>query len=334
MAIPATGNVLTPTGFICVSAENSVLLSWDPTPLASTFYISRSTDNVSFTQLAQVSTLSFSDSSGTVGTLYYYILQAGNGTNSSLPTAALSGQPLNPGQTTVGNIKLEAQQRCNKEGSIFYTDQEWNSMINQSYKELYDILVQKFGNDYYVATPYTYTTTQNLELYPLPSDFYKLLLVEVALNKADPNSYITLRQYEFIQKNLYNYPNIYTFYGITNLRYRLNGSNLSIVPTPSSGQTLRIWYAPRPNQLINDTDTVDAISGWEEYIVTDVCIKALVKEESDVTIYAQQKMALLKRIEEAAENRNIGEPQRVSDSRQRNFAWGDPGDFGGGYGGY
>ncbi len=207
-------------------------------------------------------------------------------------------------------------------------------MISQSYKELWDILAQKFGDDYFVATPYTFSTTQNTQFYALPSDFKALLGVDVALNTGDPNAWITLRQFEFTQRNLFNYPNIYTFYGVTNLKYRLNGNNLMIIPAPTNGLTIRIWYVPRPNQLIADTDTVDAIAGWEEYLVTDACIKALAKEESDVSVFAAQKMALLKRVEEAAENRNIGEPQRVSDIRRINFAWGNGDDWNTGGSGY
>jgi len=112
-------------------------------------------------------------------------------------------------------------------------------------------------------------------------------------------------------------------YGITNLRYRLNGDNLMIVPQTQGGQTIRIWYAPRPNQLINQTDTLDGIAGWEEYIVADVCIKMLAKEESDVSIFAAQKMEMDKRLDEMAKNRNLGEPQTVSDAKYRNFSWGD-----------
>jgi len=103
-----------------------------------------------------------------------------------------------------------------------------------------------------------------------------------------------------------------------------------IVPITQSGQTLRIWYVPRPNQLINDTDTLDAVAGWEEYIIADVCIKMLAKEESDVSIFAAQKMAMLKRVEDEAEDRNLADPSCVSDSKQRNFGWNS---FGGESGG-
>lgn len=332
MPVPSQGNVLTPSGLIAVSQQAQVALSWDNTPNAVIYYINRSTDNVTFTNIASATITSYNDSSAVVGTIYYYTIQAGNGVNSSLPTPSVVGQALNPGQTTLGNIRLQARQRADRVNSQFVTDQELNTYIDQSYKELYDLLVQKFGDDYFVATPYTYTTVQNQQAYPLPSDFYKLLGTEVALNPLDPNSWVTLRKFEFIQRNLWNFPNVYTFYGITNLRYRLNGNNLYLVPVPSSGQTIRIWYSPRPNQLINDTDTLDMVSGWEEYIVVDTCIKMMVKEESDVSAFAAQKMALIKRIEEAAENRDVGEPERVSDSKRRNFAWDEPGD-GSGFGG-
>lgn len=342
MPIPPIGAVATPTEFQLFDYQALVLLTWQAAPGATIYYISRSTDGVSFSELGTTTSTQYEDTTGTVGTNYYYYVQAGDGVNSSNPTETLEGVPLTPGQTTLSNMRLEAQQRCNKENSLFYTTQEWNSMISQSWKEFYDIILQKFGDDYYIAPPYTYTTTGTVDptyqaqVFPLPDDFYKLMRCEVALNPADPNSWITLRQFQAIQANLYNYPNVYTFYGITNLRYRLWGNNLQIVPIASAGQTLRIWYSPKPNQLVNDTDIVECISGFEEYIVVDACIKALVKEESfeQAQAFMLQKAALLKRIEEAAENRNVGEPQTVSDSRIRNFAWGDYGYGGWGSGGY
>lgn len=325
--VPPVGNVVTPGNFLGISAQGQVLLTWTQSPLATSYYISRSSDGITFTEIGQTAALQYVDTTGIVGTPYYYYVQASNGTNSSLPTVPVQLLSLNPGQTTVANMRLEAQQRMDRVYASNISTQEWNSMINQSAKELYDILVQKFGDDYFVATPYTYTTTgilnpqYNAQVFPLPSNFYKGLGVEVALNPQDPNSWVTLRKFEFIQRNLWNFPNVYTFYGITNLRYRFEGSNLYIVPIASSGQTIRIWYIPRPNQLINDTDTLDGFSGWEEYLICDVCMKGMIKSEEDFSPFALQKEALLKRIESAAENRDVGEPERVSDSKTRNFSW-------------
>lgn len=331
---PAVGNVVTPVNFLAVSAQGLVALSWDQSPLVTTYYVNRSLDNVAFDTIAQTASLTYNDTSGTVDTIYYYAVQAATTLASSAPTASLAALSLNPGETTVGNLILECQQRTDRVASDNITTQEWTSMIDKSFKELYDLLIAAYGDDYEVATPYSYTTAQNQTLYPLPPDFYKLLLCEVALNPSDPNSFVTLKQFMFRQKNLYNYPNQYTMYGITNLKYRLNGNNLMLVPIPQGNQTIRIWYAPRPNQLINQTDIVDCISGFEEYIVADVCIKALAKTEEDVSVFMAQKEALLKRVIEMTNNRNIGEPQTVTDSRRINFAWAEGDDgWGGGYGG-
>ncbi len=286
--------------------------------------------------------------SGTVqeyGNLYYYQVAGVNvsGTGAYTATdpngATLSVIPVPIGQACLGDLRLQAQQRADMVNSQFVSLPEWNKYITLSYKELYDLLIAAYGNDYYVKQPYTYTTSgtidpnYNASVYPLPSDFYKLILCEVALNPTDPNSWVTLRQYERIQQNLWNYPNVYTFYGITNLRYRLTGTQIQIVPIASAGQTIRIWYAPRPPRLVADTDLMDGISGWEEYIILDAAIKALKKEESSEEAMAleAQKAPMKMRLESMAANRNIAEPMKVSDSRMRNFSWGsDDGMSGGG----
>ena len=65
--------------------------------------------------------------------------------------------------------------------------------------------------------------------------------------------------------------------------------------------------------LVYDTDTFDGVNGWEEYIVVDVAIKALTKEESPTQELEAAKMALLKRIESSAPNRDAGMSGRVTD---------------------
>lgn len=337
---PAIGSVLTPAGFTATSAQGAAILNWDYTPLATIYYINRSADGSTYTTIDSTTQLSYNDTTGTIGTVYYYTIQAATASASSVATSALQAVNLKPGQTTLYNLRLEAQQRSDLLNSTNISTQEWNTMISNSYKWLYNLLLQKFGNDYFVATPYTFTTSGQIDpvtqaqTFPLPNDFYKLLRVEVALNAADPNSWVTLRKFEAIQANLYNFPNVYTFYGITNLRYRLWGSNLQIVPLATAGQTIRIWYAPRPDQLISDTQIIDGFADYEELIIADVCIKALSKQEQDVSVFAAQKTQMLQQINEAAENRDIGLPETVSDARRRNFAWAADDDTGSNYGGY
>lgn len=329
---PALGNVPQPYDFVAQSCQGLVALSWSPAPLATTYYVSSSLDAITWTVIAQTPLTSYQDASGTVDVPTYYYVQAATTLASSQPSNAVLGMSLLPGQTTLGNLVLECRQRTNKENSTFYTDQEMNSMVSQSYKSFYDKLVTAYGDDYFVQVPFTWTTGKNQQLYPLPTDFYKQLLVEVALNPQDPNSYITLRMFNLINKNLWNYPNQYTMYGVSNLRWRINGNNLMIVPQTQGNQTIRMWYVPRPSQLINATDLVDGVSGWEEYIVCDVCVKMLGKEESSTQLFLTQLVAMDERLDEMASNRSLGEPQTVSDSKSRNFSW-SSGEDGGGWSG-
>jgi len=227
-------------------------------------------------------------------------------------------------------------------GVGFISDPELISYINQSYFELYDLLVQKYGDDYFVAPSINISTDGQSYLYPLPDGtlyagapaFYKVLGLDLNLNPISNDSFITIPPFMFAERNRYSVPNMQAFYGLTNLRYRLQGNNVWFTPTPAASQTIRVWYIPRLSSLVNLTDVCDGVSGWTEYIIVDAAIKMMQKEESDVTVLGLQKAALVQRIEAAAENRDAGNPQVVSDTQSQNWFGGDGWGWGNGAGGF
>lgn len=312
--------------------NGNVLVSWDITAGATSYVVSRSTDGTTFSTVATITANSYLDSSVTVGTLYYYTVQSSNDTLSAA-SAPQQIVPTKSGQVSLGQLRLMAQQRADRVNSNFVTLPEWNSYINQSAFELYDLLVTTY-EDFYFSVPYQFQTDGTTNQYDLPADFDKLLGVDLGLG-ANNNAWVTVHKFDFIQRNRYVYPNITsTFLGVFNMRYRLMGNKLFFIPTPSANQYVRVWYVPRMVQLLQDTDILDTVSGWSEYIVVDAAIKALQKEESDVSVLMAQKQALIKRIEESAMNRDEGEPDTISPTRSNtNGNWGGPGDDGP-YGGY
>lgn len=232
-------------------------------------------------------------------------------------------------QMTLAQLRTAVRQRADMVGSTFVSDAELTSYINQSYFELYDLMVQKYGDNYFVSTPVTLTTDGTSTLYDLPNGtnytaapaLYKLLGVDLALGNS-PDSYVTIKPFNFSDRNRFSVPNFQSFYGVTNLRYRLNGSQLWLTPTPAANQSIRVWYIPQLTELSADTDkTVDLVSGWSEYIIADAAIKCLQKEESDVSALFAQKQALIARIEAAAENRDAGMAGRVADTQWGETAW-------------
>jgi hypothetical protein len=326
-----------------------VLITWQPVYGVDNYTVQRSTDNSTFSTVSSPTEPSYLDTDVTVGTTYYYRVSATNGFGPSSYTASVNIVPTTSGSMTLGQIRLAAQQRADRVNSNFVTMPEWNSYINQSYFELYDILVQAYGNEYYVA-PITVFTTTGASSYTLPDGltvfqdadgadftpppFYKLLGVDLGLNPG-ANAWITLKRYEFISRNRFVYPQITTsLLGVAGLRYRIIGNRLHFIPTPQGNQQVRLWYVPRMTELLQDADTCDAVSGWTEYLIVDAAIKALQKEESDVSVLMAQKQALIDRIQAAAENRDAGEPATISDTRRATDLWGSgfPGDGqGGGY---
>ena len=305
-----------PTNLVASPGNGSVYLQWSPVVGSTAYYVLRSQDSVNYAQILSTSSTTLYDTTASTGTLYYYEVQSANGNGTSNASAAVSATPVNYGQVSLGQIRLSAQQRADMVNSGFITNAEWNSYINSSYTELYDILVQTYADEYYVATPYSFTTTSvNPPLYALPVDFYKLLGVDLAL-QSSTNAWLTLKKFTFQSRNRYVYSNnSLSALAVFNLRYRIVGNQIELVPLPASNQTVRLWYVPRPRTLLADSDILDGVSGWDEYIIVDAAIKALQKEESDVQVLMAQKAQLLHRIEAVSSNRDAGEPECASDVR-------------------
>lgn len=339
-----------PQNLAAQQGNGQVWLTWSTVSSASLGYeVQRSTDGITYANYASTLVPQYLDTSVTVGVQYWYQVAATNGVLSpySQPQSVV---PTLAGQMTLGQLRLLSQQKADRVNSKFVTDSEWNVYINQSYFELYDLLVQKYGNDYFVA-PETRFVLTGATQYALPDGiltfqdannnpivakpFYKLLGVDLAINAAN-NAWITLGKYDFISRNQYVYPQLGTnLLGVAGLRYRLVGNNIDFIPTPQANQYGRLWYIPRLTTLLKDTDIADAVSGWLEYVAVDSAIKALQKEESDVTVLAAQKMALIQRIEDAAENRDAGQPETISQTRRNIDLYGAGFPFGGmPFGGY
>lgn len=219
----------------------------------------------------------------------------------------------------LSDLRLAAKQRADMEHSAFLSDAEWNREINNSYLELYDILVEHYGDAYFSANPFPFTTDGVNVLFPLPVDFYKLQGVDVQLTGVNTGQWFTVARFNFAERNKYNLPSALSGYRYSRLRYRLNGSNIMVEPLPQAGLNFRLWYTPRLAPLINDTDVADGLSGWLDYVVVDAAIKALTKEESDTGELVRQKMSLHQRILSAAGSRDSGQPNTVQDTRHANL---------------
>ena len=272
----------------------------------------------------------------------------------------------------LNTLRDEARQRADQVNSEFVTDAELNGYLNNSWSELYDILVSKYQDDYFLTST-SITVTSGTSTYSLPSDFYKARGVDLNIND---NQNTPLQRYTFADRtrdSLVRYAR--------DVKYRIQANNIVFAPSPSNN-TATLWYIPHPRKLQSVTpsaisrgstttwtvpsthsfvagDKINAIgffatnynveqtvssvtsttvvtalnssalsdptvygtlesmqdfvnAGWRQYVSVDSAIMMMLKEESDISGLVYVKQGLLERIEIMAEDRDSGEPARVT----------------------
>jgi hypothetical protein len=220
---------------------------------------------------------------------------------------------------TLLELRTQSRQRADQEDSTFITDTELNSYINNSIAELHDILVQAYGSDYFLSE-FNFTTVPDQTDYTLPEDLYKLRGVDVKLNSAN---WETIRKFNFNERNRLNDFGVWNISGFSAVRYRVMGSRIRFSPVPDAAVQARLWYVPVAEVLVSDSDELVDYNAYSEYVIVDAAIKMMVKEESDPTVLVKQKADLKRRIEEAANNRDAGNPESVTDvyAENNDYFW-------------
>lgn len=275
---------------------------------------------------------------------------AGPYSTSAMMVAAL------PSEMSLYELRLRAQQTADRVNSDFVSTPEWNSFLRLAMYELYDLLITSYEDLF--SSDYVYINTNSVTFnYPLPDGvtnylggtygnasgvpahaLYKLVGVDLAVN-TNPISpaWVTINKFNFIDRNNYVYPNsTSTIYGVYNMRYRMMGNNINFIPTPAGGQTIRLWYAPKLPSLLQDIDlTTIGYSGWLRYAIVRAAKYALEKEEGSDTSKLDAEILYLKtRIEQTAQNRDIGIPDKISATRRDPIFGGWDNNSGGAQGGF
>jgi hypothetical protein len=342
-------------------------LTWNLIAGVPSYTVQRSTDGVTWATIASPTTNLYLDTSVVIGTNYFYQVSGGTGFSASQPNSIT---PCAPGQINLGYLRYQTRLRCDQPKSNFCTNDEYNYNINNSGMELYDLLVTKFGEDYFLANPLIIVSSSQLS-YPLPNGTNYPLSAQPGggtgfapgcfkVYGMDFNSYgaqlnntqgwVSMSRFNWADRNKYNIllgaasNNVAGQYCA--LQFREMGEQVYIIPT-NSGQYFRLWYVPLNAQLLQDTDMLPfGYSAWWEYIVVDAAAKVLAKRQflDQAQELLNRKAQLEIRIETTAANRNVGQPNTATNSRNTmgdpNFSgpggsgngWGFMGGAGGGLG--
>lgn len=336
-------------------SDGNILLTWNGSLGALTYNLQRSLDGVNFTNLVVTTVGQHIDVLPGVGIQYYYQVAGVNGDGTGSYSTIVNMVAAPPSEMSLGELRLRCQQCADRVNSRFVSDSEWNMFIRLAMYELYDILMTSY-EDYFAQEYIAIQTDGSTSRYPLPNGvsnylggnyngvsgapakaFYKLAGMDLNVNTSVITpSRVTLLRFDFIKRNSYVYPNsTSTIYGVYNMRYRIMGNFINIIPTPAGNQTLLAWYSPRLPALLADTNLTDiGVSGWLRYVIVRSAKYALDKEEAtDTSKLAEEIVFLNKRIQEASQNRDAGVPDTISETRidpiYGGTGWGGGGSHGG-----
>ena len=160
---------------------------------------------------------------------------------------------------TIGDIINQVRNRADLTKTQFITDSEITNYTNFSLGELYGLLVNSFGGNYFATTTTGSIAPNGTQLTTnLPDDLYKVLGVDLQISPYPSNNKISLTPYNFNERNRANAMQLYgyaTQYA-TNYRYNIFNQTILIQPPAAGNLELLVWYVPTAPQFATTTTGV------------------------------------------------------------------------------
>lgn len=205
----------------------------------------------------------------------------------------------------VSALITKIRRKADIENSNVCTDAELITYINSAFKEMYNAIVLKYEN--YYVTSGSISVVSGTATYALPADFLKLL----GIDRGSSGSVISLKPYAFQQRN--SHGGAGGFYVNERYRYILQGANVKFVPTPTTTETLTIWYVPVPTAITSSAQTVDMINGFDEFITEECAGQVMRKQNLGGEEYFAKARLKKAEIIEFCAMRDANEPDSVED---------------------
>ena len=219
---------------------------------------------------------------------------------------------------TLAELRDEARRRADMVGDNgFISDDVLTSWINKSIATLYDIiLTTEQGEVFQINSPILTQVGDNA--YLLRADFYKLVSVHSYIGgeyyratKGQTDEFATLRSHP---------PSEYEPRYFIKFDAATGDKHLQVFPAPNPDY-LAVVYIPYAPVLSDDDDTWDGFNGWEEWVILDVAIKMLDKEESDSTALRASKEAEERLIKAHSAHFDAGMPMTIKRVRHLRRRW-------------
>lgn len=188
-------------------------------------------------------------------------------------------------------LRTWARQLSDTENDDNISDTELTALANRHLPEVYDRLVDAGPADYYASTEQI-VTTSGLEVYSLDNDFRNLVAAYVRESSDE-------------RRRLLPMP------------HGARGN----YKAPTGTWTVDLEFIPVPDTLVDDGDSFDGVSGFEELIANLMARDVMIKRESDPSVVMSNIARLEGRIVSRARARDKGAPKRITDLDDATTPW-------------
>ena len=158
---------------------------------------------------------------------------------------------------SLSELRQLTRQRADNENSQFVTDTELTRYLNNSWGELYNLIIENFNEDYF-TTSHSFSLTSGTDSYSLPSDFYKSRGGDLVVTATES---VPLRRYNWAES---------TRNSVTvrarDYRYRIRKGSIIFTPLPSTNDSIKIFYIPDPRKL--ESVTPSGVTRGTNLVVT------------------------------------------------------------------
>lgn len=219
---------------------------------------------------------------------------------------------------TLAQLRLDARLYADQRpgsSNTFISETELTRLVNLKARELYDLLVEARGADYY-ANEGTIAIVSGTSRYSLPADFYQLSSVTLEWASQDFELMFPIgstRERNNFQ-NWQGYEQNWTRY--SRKGYKLRASQIEFLPEPRTDVTCRLQYVPVFTALVADGDTFDGINGWEKMLALGVAIEMRAIEKRSASDLASLYGEQLARVEALKTERDAEAPKEIVDERR------------------
>ncbi len=191
--------------------------------------------------------------------------------------------------------------------------------VNQGGAELWDLLIEARGPEFWRATAHEITTTADTTSYALNTAFYMLVSVHVKDANDEGNEPLipfSTQEEPFLRDESNGSDGFPTHYQLR--RSSAGADTISVLPEHDANLTIVVDYVPVFTDLTDASDSYFyGVNGWEEYIVAYAAHKMAVKDEEFqlASVLVDEMKSIRARIMKLAPKRDMHRARRVKDVR-------------------